>query len=75
VKLIKNNNMAIPITQRAKSPAKNALIEAAGRMYEDKGKPPPPVIELEDKDEDENEGHDLTKTTEKTEVDSTTTTD
>jgi hypothetical protein len=71
VKLIKNNNMAIPITQRAKSPAKNTLIEAAGRMYKGTGLPPNPKIELEDEPE-RVEGPDMTKKTEETKVDDTT---
>ena len=64
--------MAIPITQRAKcSPGKNTLIEAAGRMYKDTGKPPNPKIELEDEPE-RVEGPDVTKKTEETKVDDTT---
>ena len=65
--------MAIPITQRAKSPAKNTLIDAASRMYDGAGKPPPPVIKLEKK-EDKDEGQDITKTTEDTVVDGSATT-
>jgi len=65
--------MAIPITQRAKSPAKNTLIEAAGRMYKGTGLPPNPKIELEDEPE-RAEGPDMTKKTEKTKVDDPPTT-